>query len=238
MADRIEETAKAPAAPHKTDAARPPAHSALPAEEDTEAAARAREAEEIEAAQRKLPVWAGVLVILIICAASFWLALNPEWVMRFGRWGYVGAFLISAIASATIILPAPGIAVVIAMAEALDPVALGVVAGVGSAFGELTGYVAGASGRAFVPEKQRVQFERLHDLTNRYGAFLLFGLAAIPFPLFDFAGIISGMLRMNVVVFLFAVGLGKSIKYTIMVLVGAGVIQWMQQFFQPVPPIF
>ncbi|MEX1019176.1 MAG: VTT domain-containing protein [Litorilinea sp.] len=188
-------------------------------------------------AQRKLPIWVSVLLILGICAVSFWFALNPEWVMRFGRWGYVGAFIISAVASATIILPAPGIAVIIAMGEALDPITLGIVAGIGSALGELTGYVAGASGRTFVPEKQRIQFERLHDLTNRYGALLLFGLAAIPFPLFDFAGVIAGMLRMNPFLFLLAVSVGKSIKYVILVLVGAGFIQWMQQFFQA-PPMF
>jgi membrane protein YqaA with SNARE-associated domain len=200
-----EETTNAPAAPH------------IKFVQDTETEAR------------KLPVWVGVLVILAIFAVSLWLALNPEWVMRLGRWGYIGAFLISAVASATIILPAPGIAVVIAMAEALDPVLLGIIAGVGSAIGELTGYVAGASGRAFVPEKQRLQFERLQNLTNRYGALLLFFLAAIPFPLFDFAGIIAGMMRMNALLFVVTVALGKSIKYVIMILVGAGFLQVLQQ---------
>lgn len=194
--------------------------------------------EEAEAAQRRLPIWASVTVILAITVVSFWLAFNPEWVMGFGRWGYVGAFIISAVASATIILPAPGIAVVIAMGASLDPIWLGIVAGVGSAFGELTGYIAGASGRAFVPQKQRLQFERLHDLTNRYGALLLFGLAAIPFPLFDFAGIISGMMRMSVALFLVSVSLGKSIKYVIMILVGGSFIHWMQEFFFSQPPVF
>jgi uncharacterized membrane protein YdjX (TVP38/TMEM64 family) len=172
---------------------------------------------------------ASIAVILLITAASFWLALNPEWVLRFGNWGYVGAFVISMVASATIILPAPGIAVIIAMGTALDPVVLGIVAGIGSAIGELSGYLAGASGRALVPSHQRARFEQLHRLTGRYGAFLLFLLAAIPVPFFDFAGIIAGMIKMPIPTFLLAVGAGKSIKYIIMILLGAAPLLYLQE---------
>jgi membrane protein YqaA with SNARE-associated domain len=176
-------------------------------------------------------IWGGVAVLAIM-VASLWLALHPEWVEGLGRWGYLGAFLISLIASATIILPAPGIAVVVAMGVALDPLLLGVVAGLGSAVGELSGYVAGASGRALVPEHQRAQVERLHELTGRYGPALLAVLAAIPFPLFDFAGIVAGMIRMPILAFLAAVSAGKSIKYIILILLGAGPIIFLQQLTQ------
>jgi membrane protein YqaA with SNARE-associated domain len=172
---------------------------------------------------------ASVAVIVLITAASFWLALNPQWVIGFGNWGYVGAFVISLIASATIILPAPGIAVVIAMGTALDPVILGIVAGIGSAIGELSGYLAGASGRALIPSHQRPRFEQLHRLTDRYGALLLLLLAAIPFPFFDFAGIIAGMLKMPIPTFLVTVAAGKSIKYIVMILLGAAPLLYLQE---------
>ncbi|MCC6454278.1 MAG: VTT domain-containing protein [Caldilineaceae bacterium] len=174
---------------------------------------------------------ASITVILLITIASFWLALNPQWVMSFGNWGYVGAFVISLIASATIILPAPGIAVVIAMGTALDPVLLGIVAGMGSAIGELSGYLAGTSGRALIPSSRRTQFEQIHRLTDRYGAALLFGLSAIPFPLFDFAGIIAGMLKIRIATFLATVAAGKSIKYVLMILLGAGPLLYLQELF-------
>lgn len=183
-------------------------------------------------APRPARLIASVLIIIVISVASFWLALNPQWVIGFGTWGYVGAFVISLIASATIILPAPGIAVIIAMGTALDPVMLGIVAGIGSAVGELSGYLAGASGRALIPNHQRDQFERLHRLTDRYGALLLFVLSAIPFPLFDFAGIIAGMLKIRVATFLTTVAAGKSIKYVIMILLGAGPLLYLQEFFR------
>lgn len=180
---------------------------------------------------RVVRVVAGAVAITAIFAASIWLALNPEWVSGFGRWGYLGAFAISLIASATIILPAPGIAVVIAMSTALDPVLLGIVAGIGSAFGELSGYIAGASGRALVPEDKRPHFERIHRLADRYGAVLLLALAAIPLPLFDFAGIIAGIMRIRVTTFLSMVAIGKSVKYVIMILLGAGTLNFLLDTF-------
>jgi membrane protein YqaA with SNARE-associated domain len=175
---------------------------------------------------------ASILIIVLITVVSFWLALNPQWVTGFGTWGYVGAFVISLIASATIILPAPGIAVVIAMGAALDPVLLGIVAGLGSAVGELSGYAAGASGRALIPNSQRDQFEKLHRLTDRYGAQLLLVLSAIPFPLFDFAGIIAGMIKIRIPTFLAMVAIGKSIKYIIMIVLGAAPLFYLQEFFR------
>ncbi len=197
--------------------------------EDSPALVRA----DTQSAVRESPKWwAGVLVVLIICVASFWLALNPALVTRLGHWGYVGAFIVSLIASATIVLPAPGLAIIIAMSPSLNPFVLGIVAGVGSAIGELTGYAAGAGGSALIPPARQAQFERVRQLTQRYGVLILAVLAALPFPLFDFAGIVAGAMRMRVTRFLVAVAIGKSIKYIILILVGAGSLQWLQQAFR------
>jgi len=173
--------------------------------------------------------WAGGAIVLLICLVSFWLALNPALVLRLGHWGYVGAFLVSLVASATIVLPAPGLAIIIAMSPSLNPIALGIVAGVGSAFGELTGYAAGAGGGALIPFERQAQFERVRQLTRQYGAFILAILAALPFPLFDFAGIVAGALRMRIFRFLLAVAVGKSIKYIILIMLGANSLHWLQR---------
>ena len=173
--------------------------------------------------------WAGVILVLLICLVSFWVAMNPALVGRMGRWGYVGAFVISLIASATVVLPAPGLAIIIAMSPAFNPIALGIVAGVGSAVGELTGYAAGASGRSLIPPQRQAQFEWVRQMTHRYGVLILALLAALPFPLFDFAGIVAGIIRMRVLRFLLAVAVGKSIKYIILILLSASSIQWLQK---------
>lgn len=174
--------------------------------------------------------WLGVIIILSITVTSFWLALHPGWIMRLGRWGYVGAFLISLIASATIVLPAPGLALVIAMSPGLDPILLGLVAGLGSAAGELTGYMAGATGRVLIPIEQRQRFDRLRQLTRRYGAPLLILLAALPLPAFDIAGLVAGALRMRLFTFFAAVSIGKSVKYIFLILIGIESLHLLQRW--------
>jgi membrane protein YqaA with SNARE-associated domain len=175
--------------------------------------------------------WIGIVSIALITIVSCWLALHPRWVLLMGRWGYLGAFVISLIASATIILPVPGLAVVIAMGNALDPVLLGLVAGIGSAFGELSGYWAGRSGRALIPPERAMLVKRLEVWTRRYGAFLLMVLALIPFPLFDLAGIVAGIMQMRMLSFLTSVAIGKSIKYIVLILLGVESIHLMQRWF-------
>ena len=189
------------------------------------------EAETIESSTRqRFNRWFGVAIVLLITIFSFWLAVNPEWTAWAGQWGYVGAFVISLIASATIVLPAPGIAVVMAMGAALDPIVLGVAAGLGSACGEMSGYIAGATGRGLIAGKQHKQFERIRNATEKHGALLLFLMAIFPFPLFDLAGIVAGALKMRIVSFFSAVAIGKTIKYIIMILAGAGAIPLLQEW--------
>ena len=85
-------------------------------------------------------VWQ-VGALLAITAGSIWLALNDELVQRFSHWGYASSFLISLISNATVILPAPGLAVVLSLGASLNPLLLGIVAGCGSGIGELSGYL-------------------------------------------------------------------------------------------------
>jgi len=180
--------------------------------------------------------WLGVASVLIITLFSFWLAVNPAWADWAGAWGYFGAFIISMIASATIVLPAPGIAIVIAMGATLDPLLLGIAAGLGSALGEMSGYIAGLAGRGLVEARKHKQFEWLRQATEKYGAVLLFLMAALPLPLFDLAGIIAGALKMRLLSFFTAVAMGKSIKYIVMIMAGAGAIPLLQEWFGRISP--
>ncbi len=175
--------------------------------------------------------WLGIGIVVLVTLFSFYLALNPHWVERLGRWGYVGAFAITLVASATVFLPAPGIWVVVAMSPGFNPVLLGLAAGLGSAVGELSGYVAGASGRNLVPKEQAAHLERFTNLTKKYGAWGIFALAAIPLPVFDIVGIVAGALRVPIFFFLLAAAAGKSIQYILLILVGVGPLRWLQQWF-------
>src|SRR4030042_51388 len=63
-------------------------------------------------------------------------------------YGYPGIFLLSVLPTATLFLPAPGVASVFSMGAVFPPLPVALAAGAGAALGELSGYLAGFSGRA------------------------------------------------------------------------------------------
>ncbi len=182
-----------------------------------------KEAGEEEHASSRPNPWLTALQILGIIAivvGAFWLGTQRELVQRFSQWGYLSSFLISLIGSATVILPAPGLALILALGAHLNPLLLGVVAGFGSGLGELSGYLAGKAGRNLVSNEGRLN-TLLHNMTTRFTSPALFILAILPLPIFDFAGILAGALRMPVLKFLAVVISGKIIKHALAAYVGA-----------------
>ena len=95
-------------------------------------------------------------------------------------------------------------------ASVLNPLLVGLVAGVAEPIGELTGYMAGYGGSAAIEDRQR--FEQLKGWMQRRGFLTILVLSAIPNPLFDVAGIAAGVLHFPVPKFLLACWLGKTIK--------------------------
>ncbi len=158
------------------------------------------------AQRRQLALRVGAIFAMLGLSAL--ILLNADKVRELGRFGYLGVFLISFAANATIILPAPGWMVTMVAATALNPLFVGLAAGTGEALGEVTGYLAGASGRAIVQHRQR--YDWLAGLAQRYGLPFFAVLAFIPNPFFDLAGIIAGALGFRLRYFLFAVWIGKT----------------------------
>jgi membrane protein YqaA with SNARE-associated domain len=142
--------------------------------------------------------------------------------------GYGGIFAVSLLSNATIILPAPSLALVFAMGSALPPLLVGLAAGVGEALGELTGYAAGFGGRAVIEEQKR--YDQLKDWMERRGGITLFLLSVIPNPLFDLAGIAAGTLRYPLWRFFVICWAGKSIKTTAVALAGAWSLSILKPF--------
>lgn len=125
-------------------------------------------------------------------------------------YGYAGVFLISLLGNATVILPVPSLAVVFAGGGVLNPLLVGLVAGVGEPIGELSGYLAGYGGSAVISDTPR--FEQIKNWMQRRGFLTLFVLSIIPNPFFDLAGISAGVLHYPVWRFLLACWLGKTLK--------------------------
>ena len=140
-------------------------------------------------------------------------------IARLSMYGYAGVFLISLLSNATILFPAPGWAVVIAMSTQLEPLLLGIVAGIGSSIGELTGYLAGAGARTLLNNNIK-ETKDVENMVRKYGMGAIFVLALFPNPLFDIAGIISGGLKIPWWRFLVACTLGRVLKYVLLAFAG------------------
>jgi membrane protein DedA with SNARE-associated domain len=149
---------------------------------------------------------------------------------EFAQLGYVGAFLIMLIANATVILPAPGVAVIFAMGGVLNPLGVALAGGVGGTLGEMTGYLAGYSGQAAVENTQA--YRRILPWVQKYGAWVILVLSAIPNPFFDIAGIAAGIAKMPMWKFMLACWIGQTIKMCIFAYAGAYSIEWIAKFYQ------
>ncbi|MFZ5820153.1 MAG: VTT domain-containing protein [Chloroflexota bacterium] len=128
-------------------------------------------------------------------------------------------------ANATVLLPAPGVAVVYAMGGIFNPLGVTLAAGTGGALGELSAYLAGFSGQAIV-EKAEI-FERIQPWVKKYGPWAIMVLAAIPNPFFDTAGIVAGITKMPVGSFLLACWGGQLIKMGMFAFAGYYSLNWL-----------
>ncbi|MFC2014088.1 YqaA family protein, partial [Chloroflexota bacterium] len=160
-----------------------------------------------------------LLVIAIMVGIFYFYQNYPDGIDEIRGYGYLGAFIISLIFNATVILPAGNFVVIATLGAALPSAAIvGLVGGAGAAIGEITGYVAGYSGRAIV--QRRDIYVRLEYWVKRWGILAIFLLSLAPF-FFDLAGIAAGVLRFPFWKFLLACLLGRTILYIVIALAGA-----------------
>ena len=180
--------------------------------------------------RRNFRYLAALLLTLVIVGGILYLYWRfPDKIEQLEGWGYLGAFLVSAISAATIIVPVPGLVIIFALGAVLNPWLVGIVSGIGGTLGELTGYLLGYSGRAAI--KDMKLYRRMEGWMRRWGGITILVLAAIPNPLFDVAGMVSGALRYPVWKFCLYGGIGRIIKHTAVALAGAWGIDFIFRMF-------
>ena len=172
-----------------------------------------------------------IIAILAVVGIALILFSIREEATRLATYGYPGLFLFSVLSNATVILPMPGIALTFTAGAVLQPIIVGLVAGIGSTFGELTGYLAGFSGQAIVDDVPI--YRKLRGWTEQHGQWAILVLAIIPNPLFDIAGAAAGALKMPVHRFLIFAGIGKIIKMTAFAFAGAQSAIWVLDWLGP-----
>ena len=133
----------------------------------------------------------------------------------------------SFIGAASIIIPIPYTVVLLAISTTgqFNPLLLAVVAGLGSAVGELVGYSLGYAGRGFVGKKRERRLNAMLRLFDRFGAAAVFIFALTPLP-DDLLLIPLGLLRYNLwKVFLPCIA-GKFLMFLTIAYVGGAIGQW------------
>ena len=156
--------------------------------------------------------------LLLVIAITITLFVYQDNVADLEEYGYLGAFLISLIANGTIILPMPGLLLLFALGASFNPLLIGLASGLGGAFGEMTGYLAGVSGRGVLQDNRA--YINAAGWLKKWGMAVIFLFTVTPLPV-DVVGIAAGALRYPVWKFLLACFLGKAILYSGMAYAGA-----------------
>jgi membrane protein YqaA with SNARE-associated domain len=173
---------------------------------------------------------AGFLIVIVIMGGILYLYRQyPGKIDQLETWGYLGAFIISALSSATIIVPVPGLIIIFTLGAVLNPWLVGIISGLGGTLGELTGYLLGYSGRAAIRNMRL--YRRMEGWMKRWGGVTILVLAAIPNPVFDVAGAVAGALRFPVWKFCLYGGVGRIIKHTLVAFAGAWGLEFAFRFF-------
>jgi membrane protein DedA with SNARE-associated domain len=162
-----------------------------------------------------IPLTGLLLAVAIMVGIVYVYWQNPRIFKDLQAYGYLGAFVISVILNATILLPVSNMAIMMALGATLPvPTMVGLAGGLGAAIGEMTGYVAGRSGRGLLAKSNL--YNRVEGWVRRWGWIAVFVLSIFPF-VFDIVGIIAGALRMPLWKFFVACWLGRTISYVFMV---------------------
>jgi membrane protein YqaA with SNARE-associated domain len=164
----------------------------------------------------------GIVATVLMAVAVVYFG---EAVRELEGYGYMGAFFISILGGATIVVPVPMLAVVFALGGVMKYTwAVGIAAALGELIGALTIYMTGhGAGRALNSDKHgRIQaaYDRLLGIMERRGPLTLFAVASVVNPFFYPAALAAGALRFGLKKYIFIVLAGKLIKCMTVVYAG------------------
>lgn len=147
-------------------------------------------------------------IVLVVIVMSF---VYKEEIEQYSTSGYLGMFIACIASTSTILLPAPGILVVIQYAQLLNPFVVIVLGGLGTSIGEMFGYALGRTGKEIIKVKTDNKF---FCFFNKHNNLAIFTFSLLPLPIFDIIGICAGMTQMHPIRFWVLCFLGKTLKMT------------------------
>jgi uncharacterized membrane protein YdjX (TVP38/TMEM64 family) len=186
-----------------------------------------REQDKVEFSKFRLKWYWVLLAVLYFIGVAASLVVLRDHITDFQQYGYLGAFLISLVASATVVFFIPSVPVIFTLGGILNPFFIGLAAGLGEGIGEFTGYFAGRSGRALFNGNSIGIYRRLQRWIKGRAFLTIFISSSVFNPLSSVVGATAGASRYPAWRFFIAVWAGKTLKWTVVAILGQGVLVYI-----------
>lgn len=168
--------------------------------------------------QQKLKYILLFLTSILIIFLSFYFR---DELSELGSLGLAGIFIVNIFGSATLFLPAPGIASVFAGGIVFNPLIVAIVASLGSAIGDMVGYLLGHSGKEILFKKNSFWYKVFKEVFHKWGGAFIIIFSFIPNPVFDAVGIFAGIFSFSPWKFFIYVLIGRFLRNILLALFGS-----------------
>lgn len=167
------------------------------------------------------------VIALAFSLLAIWIALTQKsLLLKYSSLGYFGLLVSNFIVSAAIFLPVPTLMTSFFGGNVLNPILVGLFAGVGSALGDFVAFLLGFGTRRVVNGflKKEHFFGRLEFWFKKNALITIFVLSFIPNPFFDGVGLIAGAFSVKPKDFLLATVLGRVTRNILLALSGQKIL--------------
>jgi len=158
----------------------------------------------------------GLLVAAALGLNLLVLLIPREWleaVGRLGPAGYLAAFVVTAVANASVVVPVPYPGIIAILDCALgNTLGVALAGAAGSTLGESTAFVVGRAGKSAVEDTRFYRWLKRQLRTPLRAFVVVLLLSAPPNPFFDIAGLTAGSLGVSYRVFITATFIGRIFK--------------------------
>lgn len=159
----------------------------------------------------------GIVCVILTILMAVAIVIYKDEVKALQNYGYFGAFFISILGGATIIVPVPMLAIVFALGAVMPyPWLVAIVAALGELIGAMTIYATGRSAGHAISKSKTGWIQRWYDkllyLIRKRGTITLFVVTSIVNPFFYPAAFAAGALKFGIRRYIVIVLAGKMIK--------------------------
>lgn len=155
---------------------------------------------------------------LILVSLAF---LFQKQLSQFESLGLLGIFLINLFGNATLFLPAPAIASVVAGGLVYPPILVAFFSALGGSLGDMVGFLLGHTGKKiFIKNHPRI-YVVLKDAFHKFGPLVILVFAFIPNPFFDAIGILGGVFHFPAWRFFIFMFIGRIARNILLAYAGA-----------------